>query len=304
VEKKEMRLTVIGTVAFDGVETPHGKRDKVLGGSASFASLSASFFTPVNLISVVGTDFPRKNFTMFEKRNIDTTGLKRKKGKTFFWKARYASDLSYAKTLKTCLNVFEGFKPDIPPNVDPNDNVFLANIDPELQDWIFEKIKPWGLVAADTMNLWIKTQRKPLLKLMKKVDLFLLNDEEAFMLSGERNLVNAAKYVLSRGPKMVVIKKGEHGSFFLSKRSCFIVPAYLLEEVVDPTGAGDTFAGGMIGYLSRRRRITDNDLRKAIVYASILASFTVEKFSVDGLLATSKKKITDRYRRFKRLTKF
>ncbi len=299
-----MRLTVIGTVAFDGVETPHGKRDKVLGGSASFASLSASFFTPVNLISVVGTDFPRKNFTMFEKRNIDTTGLKRKKGKTFFWKARYASDLSYAKTLKTCLNVFEGFKPDIPPNVDPNDNVFLANIDPELQDWIFEKIKPWGLVAADTMNLWIKTQRKPLLKLMKKVDLFLLNDEEAFMLSGERNLVNAAKYVLSRGPKMVVIKKGEHGSFFLSKRSCFIVPAYLLEEVVDPTGAGDTFAGGMIGYLSRRRRITDNDLRKAIVYASILASFTVEKFSVDGLLATSKKKITDRYRRFKRLTKF
>jgi len=299
-----MRLTVIGTVAFDGVETPHGKRDKVLGGSASFASLSASFFTPVNLISVVGTDFPRKHFAMFKKRNVDTTGLKRKKGKTFFWKARYASDLSYAQTLKTCLNVFEGFKPDIPPNVNPNDNLFLANIDPELQDWIFEKIKPWGLVAADTMNLWIKTQRKPLLKLMKKVDLFLLNDEEAFMLSGERNLINAAKYVLSRGPKMVVIKKGEHGSFFLSKRSCFIVPAYLLEVVVDPTGAGDTFAGGIMGYLSRRRRITDNDLRRAMVYGSILASFTVEKFSVDGLLQTSKKKINDRYRRFKRLTKF
>jgi len=299
-----MRLTVIGTVAFDGVETPHGKRDKVLGGSASFASFSASFFTPVNLISVVGTDFPRKHFAMFKKRNVDTTGLKRKKGKTFFWKARYASDLSYAQTLKTCLNVFEGFKPDIPPNVNPNDNLFLANIDPELQDWIFEKIKPWGLVAADTMNLWIKTQRKPLLKLMKKVDLFLLNDEEAFMLSGERNLINAAKYVLSRGPKMVVIKKGEHGSFFLSKRSCFIVPAYLLEVVVDPTGAGDTFAGGIMGYLSRRRRITDNDLRRAMVYGSILASFTVEKFSVDGLLQTSKKKINDRYRRFKRLTKF
>ncbi len=299
-----MRLTVIGSVAFDSVETPFGKKDDVLGGSATYASVAASFFTPVNLISVVGTDFPKRYRTMFGRRNIDTQGLEDKKGKTFRWRARYHYDLSYAETLSTHLNVFEGFRPKIPKNVNSKDNLLLANIDPELQDWIFEKIKPKGLVACDTMNLWIEHKRKALLKLLKKVDLFLLNDAEARQLSGETNLLDAAKYISSHGAKMTVIKKGEHGALFFSKGLKFMVPAYLLEKLSDPTGAGDTFAGGMTGYLSGVRKITDSALRKALVYGSILASFTVEKFSVNGLLKADLANIENRYRHFEKLTKF
>jgi len=299
-----MRLTVIGSVAFDSVETPFGKNDDVLGGSATYASVAASFFAPVNLISVVGTDFPVRYRTMFSKRNVDTSGLEDKKGKTFRWRARYHYDLSYAETLSTHLNVFEGFRPKIPKNVNSKDNLLLANIDPELQDWIFEKIKPKGLVACDTMNLWIEHKRKALLKLLKKVDLFLLNDAEARQLSGQTNLLDAAKYISSHGAKMTVIKKGEHGALFFSKGLRFMVPAYLLEKLLDPTGAGDTFAGGMTGYLSGVRKITDSVLRKALVYGSILASFTVEKFSVKGLLNADMKDIENRYRHFEKLTKF
>lgn len=299
-----MRLTVIGSVAFDSVETPFGKKDDVLGGSATYASVAASFFSPVNLISVVGTDFPGRYRTMFNKRNVDTSGLEDKKGKTFRWRARYHYDLSYAETLSTHLNVFEGFRPKIPKNVNSKDNLLLANIDPELQDWIFEKIKPKGLVACDTMNLWIEHKRKALLKLLKKVDLFLLNDAEARQLSGHTNLLDAAKYIASRGAKMTVIKKGEHGALFFSKGLRFMVPAYLLEKLSDPTGAGDTFAGGMTGYLSGIRKISDGALRKALVYGSILASFTVEKFSVNGLLKANLKDVENRYRHFAKLTKF
>jgi sugar/nucleoside kinase (ribokinase family) len=303
-KEEEVKASIIGSVAFDSVETPFGKREKVLGGSATYASLSASFFTPVNLISVVGTDFPDKYFRLFNKRNIDTTGLEKKKGKTFFWKAKYHYDLSYAETLATHLNVFEGFKPVIPPNVTPKDNLLLANIDPELQDWIFKQVKPTGLVACDTMNLWIDIKRKALLKLLKKVDLFLLNDAEARQLSGEKNLVDAAKYISAKGAKMIVIKKGEHGALFFSKGLRFMVPAYLLEKITDPTGAGDTFAGGMVGYLSQKKRITDSVLRKSLVYGSILASFTVEKFSTEGLLKTTIKDVNKRYKHFEKLTKF
>jgi len=299
-----MRLTVIGSVAFDSVETPFGKKEDVLGGSATYASVGASFFTPVNLISVVGTDFPMRYRTMFNKRNIDTSGLENKKGKTFRWKARYHYDLSYAETLSTHLNVFEGFRPEIPKNVTSKDNLLLANIDPDLQDWIFEKINPRGLVACDTMNLWIEHKRKELLKLLKKVDLFLLNDAEARQLSGETNLLDAAKYIAGQGAKMIVIKKGEHGALFFSKELRFMVPAYLLKKLADPTGAGDTFAGGMTGYLSKTRKITDSVLRKALVYGSMLASFTVEKFSIEGLLKTDLKDIENRYRHFEKLTKF
>ncbi|MFH1395135.1 MAG: PfkB family carbohydrate kinase [Candidatus Omnitrophota bacterium] len=299
-----MKLSVIGSVAFDSVETPFGKKDDVLGGSATYASVSASFFTPVNLISVVGMDFPKRYLTMFEKRNIDTSGLERKRGKTFRWKACYHYDLSYAETLSTHLNVFEGFRPKIPKNVTQKDNLLLANIDPELQDWIFEQVKPKGLVACDTMNLWIGHKKKDLLKLLKKVDLFLLNDAEARQLSGETNLLDAAKYIRSKGAKMIVIKKGEHGALFFSKGLRFMVPAYLLEKLSDPTGAGDTFAGGVTGYLSNSRKITDKILRRALVYGSILASFTVEKFSVNGLLKAKHGDIEKRYRHFEKLTKF
>ena len=300
-----MRLTVIGSIALDSIETPFGKREEILGGSATFSAVSASCFTPVNLISVVGTDFPKKYLNMFKKRDIDTRGLEIKKGKTFRWKAKYNYDLSYAKTLDTKLNVFQDFtKPVVPQNITSKDNLLLANIDPELQNWIFEKVKTTGLVACDTMNLWIEHKRKNLLKLLKKVDLFLLNDAEARQLSGESNLLDAARYITSRGVKMIVIKKGEHGSLFFYNGLKFIVPAYLLEKIKDPTGAGDTFAGGMMGYLTGKPRITEKILRRALVYGSILATFSVEEFSVDGLLKAKSKDIQKRILHFEKLTKF
>ncbi|MFH1798882.1 MAG: PfkB family carbohydrate kinase [Candidatus Omnitrophota bacterium] len=299
-----MKLTIIGSVAFDSVRTPFGQREEVLGGSATYASVSASFFAPVNLISVVGSDFSRKHIHIFKKRGIDISGLEIKKGKTFRWKAKYHYDFSGAETISTDLNVFEGFRPMITSNVTAGDNLLLANIDPELQDWIFEKIRPKGLVACDTMNLWIEHKRKALLKLLKKVDIFLLNDAEARQLSGETSLLDAARYIASKGAKMIVIKKGEHGALFFSGDLRFIVPAYLLESIIDPTGAGDTFAGGMIGYLSKVSRVTDKALRRALVYGSILASFAVEKFSVEGLLRATERDIGNRYKHFEKLTKF
>ncbi|MBU0570774.1 MAG: sugar kinase [Candidatus Omnitrophica bacterium] len=302
--KKKTKVTVIGSVAFDSVETARGSRANVLGGSAVFAALSASFFAPVNLISVVGTDFPEKYFQMFKKRGVDTSGLTRKKGKTFRWKGKYDSDLTHRKTLSVDLNVFNGFRPEIPANVSSEDYLLLANIDPELQDWIFKRIKPAGLVACDTMDLWINTKRRALLKLLKKVDLLLLNDEEARQLSGEFNLLKAAQSIASRGVRTVVIKKGEHGALLFSKGLSFIVPPFLIHDVKDPTGAGDTFAGGMIGYLSGKRTITDRDLRSALVYGSILASYAVEKFSVDGLVDISRRDIDGRYKCLGRITRF
>ncbi len=299
-----MKLTVIGSVALDSIETPFGKQKEVLGGSATFASVSASFFTPVSLISVVGSDFPGKYIRMFKKRNIDTSGLEQKKGKTFRWKARYHYDLSYAETLSTRLNVFTGFRPRIPASVKPEDNLLLANIDPELQSYIFHQIRPGGIVACDTMNLWIERSRRSLLKLLKKVDLFLLNDAEARQLSGETNLLDAARYISDKGAKMIIIKKGEHGALVFSGGLRFMVPAYLLEKIKDPTGAGDTFAGGMLGYLSQKSKITDSVLRKSLVYGSILASFAVEKFSVEGLLKATRRDIDRRYRHFEKLTRF
>ncbi len=299
-----MKLTVIGSTALDTIETPFGKKKDILGGSATYASISASFFTPVNLISVVGTDFPQKYVTMFRKRKIDTSGMERRKGRTFRWKAKYHYDLSYAETLDTQLGVFEGFRPLIPRKIGPKTHLLLANIDPELQSYIFHQIKPLGMVVCDTMNHWIKTHKKALVRLLKKVDLFLLNDAEARMLTGETNLLEAARWIRSKGAKMIVIKKGEHGALFFSRGLGFMVPAYLLETIVDPTGAGDTFAGGMLGYLSKQRRITDGALRRALVYGSILASFAVERFSADGLLKTKPADIKRRVRHFEKLTRF
>ena len=299
-----MRLTVIGSTALDTIETPFAAKKEILGGSATYASLSASFFTPVNLISVVGEDFPRKYIRMFQARKIDTSGLEIKKGKTFRWSARYDYDLSHAETLDTQLNVFEGFRPVIPEKVDPRGNLLLANIDPELQSFIFHQIRPKGLVACDTMNLWIHNSRKALLKLLKKVDLFLLNDAEARQLTGEENLLDAARYISSKGVKMTVIKKGEHGALFFSGGLRFMVPAYLLERISDPTGAGDTFAGGMLGYISGAGKITEKILRRSLVYGSIMASFAVERFSADGLLKTTRRDIGGRYRHFEKLTRF
>lgn len=299
-----MKLTIIGSVALDTIETPGVKKSEILGGSATYASFSASFFAPVNLISVVGRDFPRKYIHMLHKRGIDTAGLENKPGKTFRWVAKYDRDLSHAETLDTQLGVFQGFRPMIPDSISPKTNLLLANIAPELQNYIFHRIQPQGLVACDTMNHWIMSSRKALLSLLKKVDIFLLNDQEARMLSGEKNLLEAARFCEARGAKMVVIKKGEHGSLFFSKGLSFMLPAYLLEEIEDPTGAGDTFAGGMLGYLSGRPRITSGDLRRALVYGTIMASFAVERFAADGLLKTRPADITRRVRHFEKLTRF
>lgn len=299
-----MKLTIIGSVALDTIETPHAHKKDILGGSATYASFSASFFTPVNLISVIGRDFPEKYTRMLHKRGVDTSGLEKKEGKTFRWVARYDKDLSHAETLDTQLGVFDGFRPMIPKSISPDTNLLLANIDPELQSYIFHRLQPTGIVACDTMNLWIKHSRGSLLKLLKKVDIFLLNDAEARMLSGEKNLLEAARFCESRGAKMVVIKKGEHGALFFSKGLNFMVPAYLLEEIEDPTGAGDTFAGGMLGYLSSRPRPTSGDLRRALVYGTIMASFAVERFAADGLLKTRSADIKKRVAHFEKLTRF
>ena len=299
-----MSLSIIGSVALDSIETPFGKRSEILGGSATFSSLSASFFSPVNIISVVGEDFPSKYISMFNKRRINTEGLQRKKGRTFRWQARYDYDLSYAETLGTQLNVFEDFSPVIPDCVTSSDDLLLANIDPELQSWIFKQVKTSAMVACDTMNLWIDTKKKALLRLLKNVDLFLLNDAEARQLSGEANLLDAARYISSLGVGMTVIKKGEHGALFFRDGLKFIVPAYLMETIKDPTGAGDTFAGGMIGYLSGQKKVTQKALRRSLVYGSILATFAVERFSAEGLVKASRKDIEDRYCHFEKLTRF
>ncbi|MDD3088576.1 MAG: PfkB family carbohydrate kinase [Candidatus Omnitrophica bacterium] len=299
-----MRLTVIGSVALDTIETPSAKKKEILGGSATYASFSASFFAPVSVISVVGKDFPVKYVKMLRSRGVDTTGLVAKPGQTFRWKARYDKDLGHAETLGTELGVFQGFEPRIPRTVTADTNLLLANIDPELQSYIFHRLKPKGLVACDTMNHWISGSRKALIRLLKKVDIFLLNDAEARMLSGEKNLLEAARFCASKGARMVVIKKGEHGALFFSKGLEFMVPAYLLENIVDPTGAGDTFAGGMLGYLSSKRRVTSMDLRRSLVYGTIMASFAVERFAATGLAETRMSEVKIRVKQFEKLTRF
>jgi sugar/nucleoside kinase (ribokinase family) len=299
-----MRLTVIGSAALDSIETNSVLRADILGGSSVYAGISASFFAPVDIISVVGRDFPAKYLRALEKRKIGISGLEIKDGNTFRWKARYDEDLAHAETLKTELNVFDGFTPRIPKTIRRGDNLLLANIDPELQNYIFHKISPSGIVACDTMNLWIETRRKELLKLLKKVDIFLLNDAEARQLSGEKNLLNAAKYISSRGVGMTVIKKGEHGALFFSDDISFMMPAYLLRKVNDPTGAGDTFAGAMLGYITGRKVLRPEVLRRSLVYGSIMASFAVERFSAVGLLKVTKEDIKKRYEHFRSLTRF
>ena len=299
-----MSILVVGSVAIDAVKTPFGKRDEALGGSATFFSMAASFFNKVNIVATVGEDFPKKYLNLFRAKNIGTSGLHVARGKTFRWKGWYDYDLNTAHTVYTHLNVFKDFKPVVPHDLRKTKFVFLANIDPELQYSVLKQIKTPRLVACDSMNYWIEHKRKEFEKLLDKVDILLLNDAEARQLTGESNLVNSARLIVSMGPKAVIIKKGEHGVIYFSKKSHFIAPAYLLESIYDPTGAGDTFAGGLMGYLSRAKKIDEASIRKAIIYGSILASFAVEDFSVNRLLEISMADINSRYRHFRRITKF
>lgn len=299
-----MSILVVGSVALDSIETPFGKKDEILGGSATFFSISASFFDKVNIIAAVGEDFPKKYLQLLKDRGIGTGGISVNKGKTFRWEGRYEYDMNVAHTLATHLNVFQDFAPEIPKNLKDSDILFLANIDPDLQDSVLKQVNRPKLIACDSMNHWITSKKKSLEKFLHKVDIFLLNDAEARQFSGEANLMKAAKSIVSNGPKSVVIKKGEHGVIYYSKNSHFAAPAYPLENVYDPTGAGDTFAGGVIGYLSKAGRINDVTMRKSMVYGSIMASFTVEDFSVNRLLHIKMADINRRYSDFKKLTKF
>jgi sugar/nucleoside kinase (ribokinase family) len=298
-----MSLLVVGSVALDTVKTPFGQVKEALGGSAVYASVAASFFTKVNLVAVVGEDFPKEHLRFLSRRGIDLRGLEIKKGgATFRWEGEYDKDPNQAKTLKTELNVFQEFKPTLPKDYRKSKFVFLANIDPDLQVYILKRIQHPKLVACDTMNHWISAKRRALQKAIKKVDIFLSNDAEARQFTGEPNLIKAANKIVSWGPRLAIIKKGEHGALLFSRIFKFLIPAFMVENCVDPTGAGDSFAGGFMGYLANCSRLSQTNFKKALVYGSVLASFNVEDFSLSSLRRLKKHDIAKRMKLFQRLT--
>jgi len=299
-----MSILVVGSVAYDTVETPFGRAEKVLGGSASFFSVAASFFAPVNLVAVVGDDFSEKAMSAFQGRPVDLEGLERTAGKTFHWQGKYSYDLNSRETVCTDLNVFEFFKPRIPDRYRRSEHVFLGNIDPVLQRQVLDQVERPRLVACDTMNFWISGKPEELKKTLAAVDILLINDAEARQLSGEWNIVKAARAIRALGPHTLVIKKGEHGVLMFSEEGSFAAPAYPLEEVFDPTGAGDTFAGGFLGYLAGSPKLDEAALRRAVIMGSTLASFCVEAFSLDRLFTLSRPEIDARYGLFRHLTHF
>ena len=294
-----MSILVVGSVAFDSVKTPFGSADNVLGGSATYFSASASYFSDVSLVAVVGDDFSAEHVTVLEDRGVNLDGLTRVKGETFKWKGRYEFDLNQAHTLETHLNVFSGFDPVLPESYKKLPYVFLANIDPELQLKVLDQVESPKFVACDTMNFWIESKPDVLRELFSKVDMVVINEGEAREFSGEASLVKAARKILSFGPKSLVVKRGEYGALMFSGDSIFSAPAFPLEDIFDPTGAGDTFAGGLMGYLAKRGDVSDDSIRKAIVFGSAMASFNVEAFSLDRLKTLDNKTISDRYREFK-----
>jgi sugar/nucleoside kinase (ribokinase family) len=299
-----MSLLVVGSVAFDSVKTPFGKVDEVLGGSATYFSTSASYFTNVSLVAVVGTDFPDKHLEFLKSRMIDIDGIEKTEGKTFRWKGEYGYELNEARTLDTQLNVFQSFKPNLPEKYKNAKVVFLANIDPDLQMDVLKQVDKPEIVACDTMNFWIEGKNAALLETLKMVDILLINDGEARELSGEPNLVKAANTILSMGPETLIIKRGEYGALMFKDGKIFAAPAYPLESVFDPTGAGDCFAGGFMGYLSNTMNFDEANIRKAIIFGSVMASYNVEAFSLDKIKSLDYSEIENRYQEFKRLTHF
>ena len=300
-------ILVVGSVAYDTVETPFGTAERVLGGSASFFSIAASFFVPVRLVAVVGSDFEQKHVDALAAHRVDLEGLERVEGKTFFWAGRYSYDLNARETLRTDLNVFESFKPRIPQGYRSSSHVFLGNIHPSLQGEVLDQVERPRLVACDTMNYWIEGTPRELRETLKRVDVLLINDAEARQLSGEWNIVKAARAVRKMGPRVLVMKKGEHGVLMFGEQGAFSAPAYPLEEVFDPTGAGDTFAGGFLGYLASVQgtgALDEAALRRAVVMGSTLASFCVEAFSLDRLLKLTRAEIDQRFVLFRQLTHF
>ena len=309
-----MAITVVGSVAYDSIETPAGRRERCLGGAATHFSLAASFFTDVRVIAVVGEDFGPEQEAVFKKRNIDIQGIERAPGKSFFWEGSYLDNLNEAKTRITDLNVFASFEPKIPDAYRDSEFLFLANIDPVLQRRVREAMPGVKLVGGDTMNYWIKDHRPALLEVLKGIHVLLINDTETKMLANNNNLVHAARAVLAMGPRTLVVKHGEYGATaFFSDHSFgqsgawaqlypFRAPALPLEEVVDPTGAGDSFAGGLFGYLASQPEVTPASFRRAMFYGSVMGSFAVERFGTERIQALTRKEIDDRFILFRELT--
>lgn len=298
------QVLVVGSVALDSVETPFGKADDVLGGSGTYFSSSASHFAPVQLVGVVGDDYPVAQLQPLADRGVDLAGLEQVTGSSFRWRGRYRHDLNSAETLETHLGVFSNFRPIIPEQFRKAPFVFLANIDPRLQLQVLEQVEKPRLVACDTMNFWIESRRPELIELLGHVDLITLNDGEARQLTEHTNLVQAARWILEKGPKHVLIKKGENGAFMFTRESVFFAPAYPLESVFDPTGAGDSFAGGFIGSLAASGDLSDASMRRAVIVGSAMGSFAVEKFSNGRLLEISRADIDARVREFRQLVAF
>jgi sugar/nucleoside kinase (ribokinase family) len=299
-----MSVLVVGSIALDTVKTPFGEAEDILGGSAVFFSAAASAFAPVGVVGVVGDDFPRSQLDFLVGRGVDLSGVEYVEGRSFRWSGEYSYDLNSRETLDTQLGVFADFQPKIPPSFRTSRVVFLGNIHPRLQADVLDQVEAPDLVACDTMNFWIDGARDELVDLLARVDVLMVNDEEARQLADDPNLVRAARWIQDRGPRTVVVKKGEHGAMLFGDGELFFVPGYPLEEVYDPTGAGDAFAGGFLGYLASIRRWDDRAFRRAMVYGSVTGSFAVEDFSVERFRTLDRQELARRARLFKHMTTF
>jgi sugar/nucleoside kinase (ribokinase family) len=300
----EMSILVVGSVALDTIETPYGRAEEVLGGSAAYFSVAASYFAPVKVVAVIGDDFPPHERVILSSPNIGLEGLEVRKGRTFRWTGKYHEDMNIRDTLDLQLNVFADFSPVLPPQYRDTPFVFLGNINPGLQGGVLDQLTQPRLIACDTISHWIEWARPELETLLERVEVLIINDEETRLLGRERNIVRAARKVLDLGPRTLLVKRGEYGVLLFSANSVFAVPAYPLEEVFDPTGAGDSFAGGFLGYLAHSGDLSEAGLRKAIVYGSVVASFAVEDFSLRRFSTLTRDDIERRYRQFVALTEF
>ncbi len=305
-----MSIVVVGSVAYDGVETPHGKVERMLGGSCTYIALAASYFSPVKIVAVVGDDFAQEDTDLLASRGVDLAGMERAAGKTFFWKGVYSADMNDRETLVTDLNVFEHFDPKLPDSYKDAEYLLLGNIQPTLQRNVRSQMRQPRITGGDTMNLWINIAREELLATLRGWDFLLINDGEARLLSGENNLRKAARVIQKMGPATVVIKRGEYGAMLFRGDDYFIVPGYLLEEVYDPTGAGDCFAGGFNGYLAQQGidlgegHIDRRELSRAVIYGSVMGSFCCERFGVDRFRTLTRAEIDARFQEFKKFTDF
>lgn len=299
-----MSILVVGSIALDTVATPHGQVDDAPGGSALYFSAAASTFTPVNVVGVIGDDFDFAPIEFLKKRKVDLQGLQQESGKTFRWGGKYHQNMNRRDTLFTELNVFENFQPVIPEHYRNSRLVFLANIAPELQLDVLNQVESPALTVLDTMNFWISSAKETLMDVIRRIDILIINDEEIEQLTGESNIFKAAGQIIQEGPRAIVVKKGEHGSVLIGKESCFLAPAFPVAKVVDPTGAGDSFAGGFLGYLATRKEFDDESLRMALITGSVIASYTVEDFSLNSLQNLTIERVRNRINRLREMTRF